>query len=153
MLCHTTDVKNVSAKCQFMSNLFLVKKKDEGNRPVISKWRACNHCGISSSKATSYATWIQSMHIFASRWRRSWRNSWDFTGRGTYINFCVYDGLAPAPYVFTKLFKVPIGFLRTIGTLVISYLDEMLLIGRTAEDVQMCIVIKWSSYCRSWVFW
>ena len=65
-----------------------------------------------------------------------------FHWEGTYINSCVYDGLAPAPYVFTKLFKVPIGFLRTIGTLVMSYLDDMLLIGRRAEDVQMCIVIK-----------
>ena len=29
-------MKKASAKSQFVSNIFLVKKKDEGNRPVIS---------------------------------------------------------------------------------------------------------------------
>ena len=46
-------------------------------------------------------------------------------------------GLAPAPYLFNKLLKIPIAFLRRRGTLIITYLDDMLLIGRTAENIQM----------------
>ena len=60
----------------------------------------------------------------------------DFTGRRAYINSYVF-GLAPAPYIFTKLLKIKIFFLRRIGTLIILYLDDMLLIGRTVENVQM----------------
>ena len=50
---------------------------------------------------------------------------------------CLYFGLAPAPYVFTKLLKIPIAFLRRIGSLIIINLDDMLLIGRRVENVQL----------------
>ena len=58
-------------------------------------------------------------------------------GGGLYQFLCLYFALAPAPYVFTKLLKILIAFLRRIGTLIIIYLDDILLIGRTAENVQM----------------
>ena len=54
-----------------------------------------------------------------------------------YQFLCLYFGLAPAPYVLAKLLKIPIAFLRRIGTLIITYLNNMLLFGRTAEKVQM----------------
>ena len=46
-------------------------------------------------------------------------------------------GLALAPYVFTKLLKIPIALLWRKGTLIIIYLDDLLLIGGTAKNVQM----------------
>ena len=58
-------------------------------------------------------------------------------GGGPSQFLCLCFGLTPAPYVFTKLLKIPIGFLWRIGPLIIIYLDDMLLIGRTAENVQM----------------
>ena len=54
-----------------------------------------------------------------------------------YQFLCLCFGLAPASYVFNKLSKIPIAFLRRRGTLIITYLDDMLLIGRTAENIQM----------------
>ena len=54
-----------------------------------------------------------------------------------YQFLCLCFGLVPAPYVFTKLLKITIAFLRRIGTLIIIYLDDMLLIRRTAENVQV----------------
>ena len=54
-----------------------------------------------------------------------------------YQFLCLCFGLAPAPCGFTKLLKILIAFLRRIGTLIIIYLDDVLLIGRTSENVQM----------------
>ena len=42
-----------------------------------------------------------------------------------------------SPYIFTILLKIPIVFLRRIGTLITIYLDYVLLIGKTVENVQM----------------
>ena len=54
-----------------------------------------------------------------------------------YQFLCVCFGHALAPYVFTKLLKIPIDFLPRIGTLIIVYVDDTLLIGRTSENIQM----------------
>ena len=54
-----------------------------------------------------------------------------------YQFLCLCFALALAPYVFIKLLKIPIAFLWKISTLIIIYLDDTLLIGRTAENVQM----------------
>ena len=54
-----------------------------------------------------------------------------------YQFLCLCFGFAPAPYVFTKLLNIPIVFRWKISTLIIIYLEDMLLIGRTAENVQM----------------
>ena len=56
--------------------------------------------------------------------------------RHLYQSLCLCFGLPPALYVFTKLLKILIPFLRRIDTLIIIYLD-MLSIGRTAVNDQM----------------
>ena len=53
---------------------------------------------------------------------------------------CLYEfrtlafGLGPAPYVFTKLMKVPVAFLRRLGFLLIIYLDDMLITARSRAE-------------------
>ena len=54
-----------------------------------------------------------------------------------YQFLCLCFGLHPAPYVFTKLLKIPNVFLQRIGTLIIIYLDNMPLIGRTGQNIHM----------------
>ena len=49
-------------------------------------------------------------------------------GGDLYQFLCLCFGLAPAPYVFKKLLKIPNAFLQRIGTLIIIHLDDMLLI-------------------------
>ena len=40
--------------------------------------------------------------------------------------------LSPAPYIFTKLLKVPLNFLLRLGTVII-YLDDMLILGKSVK--------------------
>ena len=54
-----------------------------------------------------------------------------------YQLLCLCFGLSPAPYVFTKLLKIPITSYRRIGTLVIIYVGNRLLIRRIVENVQV----------------
>ena len=54
-----------------------------------------------------------------------------------YQFLCLCFGHAPASYVSTKLLNIPIVFPWKINTLIIIYLEDRLLIGRTAENVQM----------------
>ena len=48
---------------------------------------------------------------------------------------CLCFGLAPAPKVFTKLLKIPIALLRRINIRIIVYLDDILLMGRTLQEI------------------
>ena len=58
-----------------------------------------------------------------------------FRWKGTLSQFlCLCFGLAPTPYVFTKLLKTPMTLLRRIGVRLVIYLDDILIIGRTREE-------------------
>ena len=48
---------------------------------------------------------------------------------------CLYFGLSPAPPVFTKLLKVPISLLRKFNVRIVIYLDDMLLMVSSLEDL------------------
>lgn len=61
-----------------------------------------------------------------------------FQWEGNLYQFqCLCFGLVPAPPVFTKLLKVPMAVLRRLSILIIIYLDDMLIIGRNVEEVEM----------------
>lgn len=47
---------------------------------------------------------------------------------------CLPFGLNTAPYVFTKVMKAVVGFLRNSGFLSVIYLDDLLLLGDTYKD-------------------
>ena len=49
---------------------------------------------------------------------------------------CLYFGLGPAARIFTKLLKVPLAVLRRLNMLIIIYIDDMLIIGRTRKEVE-----------------
>ena len=58
----------------------------------------------------------------------SWRNQlFKFT--------CLPFGLSSIPYVFTKLLRPILTFLRDKGVCCLMYLDDMLILGRTAEEL------------------
>ena len=49
---------------------------------------------------------------------------------------CLCFGLGPAPWIFTKLFKIPIASLRWIQIRIIIYLDDMLLMSQTINGLE-----------------
>ena len=52
-----------------------------------------------------------------------------------YEFLCFCFGLGPAPKVFIKLQKISIALLRRINIRIIVYLDDMLLMGRTLQEI------------------
>ena len=144
-------MKKVSTKSQFVRNLFLLKKKDRGNRPVtnLKNLNQCiphHHFRMESLQSLrdilKQGDFMCKLDLkdayFCIPLAEESKKFVRFYCEGDLYQFlCLCLGVAPAPYVFTKLLKIPIAFLRTIGTLIIIYLDDMLLIGRTAENVQM----------------
>ena len=61
-----------------------------------------------------------------------------FQWKGNLYQFlCLYFGLGPAPRIFTKLLKIPISILRRINIRLIIYLDDILIMGRSLEEILM----------------
>jgi len=53
-----------------------------------------------------------------------------------YAYTCMPFGLCVAPWVYTKLNKPIISYLRTIGIVLVSYLDDTLIINRDLEEIK-----------------
>ncbi|KAM4748674.1 LOW QUALITY PROTEIN: uncharacterized protein WCC33_006046 [Rhinophrynus dorsalis] len=128
----------------FISNIFLVRKKDSGLRPVINL-RTLNECvlyrhfkmegihllrdlllpmdwmvKIDLQDAYLTVPMAQSSQIYL---RFLWRTEiWQFT--------CLPFGLSSAPWCFTKLLKPVVAYLRSRGFRLIIYLDDMLLMSQ-----------------------
>ena len=71
--------------------------------------------------------------------QESSRNYVRFCWSGNLNKFlCLCFSLGPAPRIFTKLFKIPIGILRRINIRIVIYLDDMLLMGYSIEEISLC---------------
>ena len=57
-----------------------------------------------------------------------------------YEFLCLHFGLGSAPQTFTKLLKVPISILRRLAIKIVIYLDDMLILGKTIDEVLMAKV-------------
>ena len=143
--------KVVPTQGQFLSNLFLVEKKDGGNCPVINlknlnKFIPYEHfkmeglhclkflleqddllCKIDLKEAYFSVPLNKNSQKFV---RFQWSDN-------LYEFLCLCFGLGPAPRIFTKLLKVPIALLRQVNSRIIIYLDDMLLMGRTLPEILM----------------
>ena len=64
---------------------------------------------------------------------------------------CLPFGLSKAPYVFTKVLKPVMAFLRTLGFISVIYLDDILCIGRTREKCSLNVdrtvsLLRWLGF-------
>ena len=132
---------------EFISNLFLVEKKDGGNRTVINL-KLLNqfipyqhlkmeglHCLRNSLKKGDYMYKVDLKDAYFSvpSNRASRKFVWFLWSGILYEFLCLCFGLGPAPRIFSKLLKTPVSVLRHLNILIIIYLD-MLLIGHTIEE-------------------
>ena len=148
------EINPSSPSC--VSNLFLVTKKDGGFRPIINlkplnrRYLSPPHFRMDSIKDVAsllrLGDWAASidlkdayLHIPihpASRpfLRFIWR-------RKLYQFLVLAFGLSTAPFVFTKVTKPIAAYLRARGIRIIFYLDDILVIGATAEECRQNVEI------------
>ena len=136
----------------FLSNLFLVGKKDGGYRPVINLKHLNSFIPYQHFKMEKFK--LPTGHFEGGRFHVQIRHerclffnndytlprgsTFVFLWSGNLYEFlCLCFGLGPAPRIFTKLLKIPISILRRINIRMIIYLDDMLLLGQTMEETIM----------------
>lgn len=141
--------KSSHCEGEFLSNLFLVPKKDGSQRPVINL-KALNrfipyehfkmeglHCLKFMLEKGDYMCKIDlkdayfsvPLHELSRKFVKFvWSNN-------VYEFLCLCFGLGPAPRIFTKLLKVPISLLRRLNIRVVIYLDDMLMLGSSIKNI------------------
>ena len=138
----------IHCKDQFVSHLFLVSKKDGGQRPVINLKELNTFLPYKHFK-------MEGLHLLKEilergdylckldlrdayfcvplnkQSRKYVRLEWEGS---LYEFFCLCFGLGLAPRLFTKLIKVPISILCKLYIRIIVYLDDFLILGKTLEQ-------------------
>ena len=136
---------------QFLSSLFLVKKKDGGNHPVVNL-KDLNNKILYQHLEMEGLFLLKEMLLpgdkmckidlkqpyFAIPLSLKSRKYVRFQWKGLLYKFCcLCFGLSPATLVLTKLLKVSISLLRKLNVRIIIYFDNMLLIASSIEDLLM----------------
>ena len=148
MMITKEAVKQVSA-CpdQFLSPVFLVPKRDGGQRPVINLKRLSQYVeyqlfkleGIQALKSlVKKGDFMVKLDLsdayFGVPILKSHRKYQRFVWRGKTFKFQALPfGLGVGPHYYTKLLKPVIAFLRRIGVRIIIYLDDMILLTQSSH--------------------
>ena len=144
-------IKEVSAsKNQILSPIFIVPKKDGGYRPVINLKNLNQNiqylhfkmeglfllkdilqpgdlmCKLDLKDAYfSVPLHAKSQQFLCFQWKQR-----------IYQFLCLCFGLGPAPRIFTKLMKVPIAVMRRLNVRLIIFLDDILILGASLEELE-----------------
>ncbi len=129
----------------YFSNLFLVPKKDRGQRPVINlkdlnqfvQYEHFKMEGIQTVKdLLQPGDWLTKVDLkdayFTIPMHQSDRKYLRFTVRGRSFEFnCLPFGLSSAPWVFTKTLKPVIALLRELGVRLVIDIDDVLIMAES----------------------
>lgn len=140
--------KSRFSRGQFISNYFLVPKPDGSKRFILNlkplnKWISNPHFKMEDIRTATKLLGpdIYMCHIdlkdayFLLNVRKSSRKYLRFIFQEELYQFkCLPFGLCTSPYVFTKIMKPVIQYLRNTGLLSTIYLDDILLFGETVES-------------------
>ena len=135
------------AQNQFLSNLFLVRKKDRGCRLVLNLKTLNQFLPYILFKMESLWTLIYMMKerdymckfnlkdtYFSVPIYKSCGNLVRFSWEANLYEFMrLCFGLGPVPQIFTKILKVPISLLPCLNIRNLIYLDNMLLMSQSIE--------------------
>ena len=134
---------------QFLSNVFVTPKGEGQFRPIINlkklnEFVPYHHFKMEGLKDVKHilreGDWMCKIDLsdayfsvpLGTRSRKLVRFKW----KGKLYEFlCLAFGLGPAPRIFTKLMKVPVAILRRLGIRLVIYLDDILIMGSTQEEV------------------
>ena len=122
---------------EFLSNLFLVKQKDGGHRPVINLKFLNSFIPCQLFKEHNFLIKVDLKDAYFSipldkSSIKYIRFQW---GEDLYELLCLCCSLVPAPLIFTKLLNIPIALLSRINVRVIIYLDDMLVMAQTLNEI------------------
>lgn len=135
-------------KGQFLSSYFLVPKPDGDVRFILNlkdlnSYIKTEHfkledirtaCNLISKNSFMVVLDLQDAYLTVPI-HKSYRKFLRFEFKGQIFEFLVLPfGLAPAPWVFTKITKPILRILRLLGYLSVLYLDDFLLIGGTVKE-------------------
>ena len=134
----------------FVSHMFVVPKADGSWRPIIDLRLPNQHVMTRHFKMESIRTakgllqrddWLVKLDLkdayLTVPLHSSHRNFLAFRWRGQLWRFRTLPfGLSSAQYTFTKLMKPVVAILRKLGFRLILYLDDMLVMAQTQEEIK-----------------
>ncbi|XP_048259405.1 uncharacterized protein LOC125384396 [Haliotis rufescens] len=140
------------SQSQFLSPMFVVPKKDGGQRPILNMKKLnafipYNHFKMESLsllkdviQENAYMCKLDLKDAYFSiPIARHQRKFLRFQWKGRLFQFlCLPFGLAPAPRTFTKLLKPVVSIARRAGIRLIIYLDDMILFAHSPESLVRC---------------
>ena len=134
----------------FVSQVFLVEKKDGGQRPVINLKGLNQFVRVEHFKMEGLPDLLQSgdwmvkmdikdaylqvpinpchQPLLSFQWEEKY-----------YMFTCLPFGLSAAPRVFTKLLKPVVGLLRQLGCRLTIYLDDLLILHQHKDRLQQMV--------------
>lgn len=133
---------------QFLSTIFTVPKQDGSRRPIINlkllnEFVENPHFKMESVKtavalisSNSFMSVIDLKDAYhAIPVHQDFQKYLKFRWKGVLYKYtCIPFGLCLAPWLYTKVNKPIIAFLRTQGVLLVSYLDDTLVVGKDREE-------------------
>ena len=149
MLQKGAIVKVEPIQGQFLSPLFLVPKKDQTQRPVINlkklnAYIPYNHFKMEGlfllKEILQEGDYMCKLDLrdayFSVPLHKDSQKFVRFPWKGSLYQFqCLCFGLSPAPRIFSKLMKVPVALIRKLGGRIIVFLDDILLIAPSIEEL------------------
>lgn len=133
---------------QFVSSIFLIPKPDGSSRLILNLKKLNEFIETDHFKMEDYkvACKLVSHNCFMGKLDlkdayymipidKNYKKYLRFAFDGNLYEFnCLPFGLNTAPYIFTKIMKPVVGYLRNLGFLSVVYLDDLLLLGDTFSE-------------------